>query len=553
VRTEPGHRRDAAARPGPWLTLTVAACIWLAVTVSSLALRPLLPVDELRYLSVAWEMWWRGDFLVPHLNGEPYSDKPPLLFWLIDLIWLVTGVNETAARLVPAMFTLGNAGLVVWLARTLWPARSEIATIAPLILLGSTVYALYGTLVLFDMLLGLFVLLGVGATVKVARTTDWRWWALYSVAVGGGTLAKGPVALLHVLPVALLAPLWTDRMERRSWRRWYASLALAVAAGSAIALAWALSAASAGGPEYAAMILWRQTAGRVAASFAHARPWWFYLAVIPVLLYPWVLVPAIWRGAWSVAPADRGVRVCLTWGGAALAGLMVVSGKQLHYLLPLVPAFALLAGRAVSEVKGAPRMADFVLPAVVPLVLGLGVVMAPALFAEALRTVSDIRVPAWLRDLPPAGGFALVVGAASLALVPRRRSPYVLLAAAGGTALLLVTANTVGYVSIFHLFDLTDASRHLGAHQDQPIAYNKDYEGEFGFLGRLTRPIVPVYEHEMKSWLDQHRGARVVVRHTSPPSYIYGEPVFEQAYRGHRLGIWLAPAGTASGAAGKGG
>ena len=69
--------------------LLVPALLWLAVVVAALFSRTLWPVDETRYASVAWEMWLRGDLLVPHLNGETYSHKPPLLFWLIQLGWSV--------------------------------------------------------------------------------------------------------------------------------------------------------------------------------------------------------------------------------------------------------------------------------------------------------------------------------------------------------------------------------------------------------------------------------------------------------------------------------
>ena len=47
----------------------VLAAMLTAVVVIS---RPILPVDETRYLSVAWEAHQRGDYLVSHLNGEPY-------------------------------------------------------------------------------------------------------------------------------------------------------------------------------------------------------------------------------------------------------------------------------------------------------------------------------------------------------------------------------------------------------------------------------------------------------------------------------------------------
>ncbi|MDP1533672.1 MAG: dolichyl-phosphate-mannose--protein mannosyltransferase, partial [Rubrivivax sp.] len=53
-----------------------------ALTAVVLSTRPLSPIDETRYVGVAWEMWLRGDFLVPFKNGEPYSHKPPLLFWM---------------------------------------------------------------------------------------------------------------------------------------------------------------------------------------------------------------------------------------------------------------------------------------------------------------------------------------------------------------------------------------------------------------------------------------------------------------------------------------
>ena len=57
--------------------------LWIVMVATAIGFRPLLPVDETRYLAVAWEMWRDGNFLVPHLNGETYSHKPPLLFWLM--------------------------------------------------------------------------------------------------------------------------------------------------------------------------------------------------------------------------------------------------------------------------------------------------------------------------------------------------------------------------------------------------------------------------------------------------------------------------------------
>ena len=58
-----------------------------AVALAGVLLRPALPIDETRYLAVAWEMWARGDWLVPTKNFALYTHKPPLLFWTMNLVW----------------------------------------------------------------------------------------------------------------------------------------------------------------------------------------------------------------------------------------------------------------------------------------------------------------------------------------------------------------------------------------------------------------------------------------------------------------------------------
>ena len=88
-----------------------------AVALAGVLLRPALPIDETRYLAVAWEMWARGDWLVPTKNFALYAHKPPLLFWTMNLAWSLTGVSEVAARLVGpgfAVLCLLLTGATVW-------------------------------------------------------------------------------------------------------------------------------------------------------------------------------------------------------------------------------------------------------------------------------------------------------------------------------------------------------------------------------------------------------------------------------------------------------
>ena len=60
--------------------------LFTLTALTLILLRPLMPVDETRYLAAAWEMRTSGSAWVPHLNGALYGHKPPLLFWLINLV-----------------------------------------------------------------------------------------------------------------------------------------------------------------------------------------------------------------------------------------------------------------------------------------------------------------------------------------------------------------------------------------------------------------------------------------------------------------------------------
>lgn len=541
--------------------LTVAL-LWLMVTAAALFSRPLLAVDETRYAAVAWEMWLRGDYLVPHLNGATYSHKPPLLFWLIDAGWLAGGGPSLLwLRLVGPLCAAVDLWLVHRLARRLWPQHDDLALLAPLVLLGTLLWTVYGTLLLFDTLLTACVLLALLGLLGL-RSGRRRGAAMLAVGVGLGVLAKGPVVLLHVLPPALLAGWWDagsasvasgparlagsggdwpGGQARLRGGRWHAWVAAGVCGGALLALLWAVPAALAGGPVYGREIFLGQTTGRMVKSFAHRRPVWWYLPQLFWMLLPWWLWPALWRGARrlrAAAPADPGVRFCLAWAIPAVALFSLVSGKQVHYLIPELPAVALLVARALTtatpagEGSGAlpsgrpqrtgssvlwPALA-LALPGVTLLVAGLAGERLPVALPPDLM-LPPVWAAALLAIVLPAValvGSGLVVGGGGRPAaydVPGGR--------AEGRGAMALAAATVALVAMIHLvalpgvaprYDLTLVSRHLRALEESGVtlAHVGPYSGQFGFLGRLRRPLQEIEAADVAGWLVAHPGGRVV-------------------------------------------
>lgn len=514
----------------PWL---IAA--WFVVTVVALLTRPLLPVDETRYASVAWEMWSRGDFLVPSLNGEPYSHKPPLYFWLVQGGWWLFGVHEWVLRLVAPVVALLVLFASTRLSRQLWPGNDSTARLTPWLVLGSTFFAAFASWVQMDMLLVLMTVLGMTGIALAAREGI-RGWLLTGVALGLGILAKGPVILLHVLPVALLAPLWRPGEQGGSWWRWYAGLLASVVLAALLALAWALPAATSGGEAYRAAILWGQTANRIIGSFAHAHPPWWYLPWLPLLLLPWVLLPWGWS-ALRHAPLrlDPGLRLCLVWLVATLLLMSLVSGKQIKYLLPLVPAMALVLARVWAPMAAQRVMQrPWLLSAA--LLLGGGLLASVPLWANAAP---------WMADIGPQWGTLLVVTAFLLLWLP----PLTVAVYPRLLTLLSVWVVVILHLGIYRTaapaYDLQAVSAFIARAQadGRQVAIGGRYHGQFGFPGRLQRALLEVPAGTVLDWAAQHPGDYLVVI-SRQPLPAYPKAVFTQPYRSGYLALWSGEAVT---------
>jgi 4-amino-4-deoxy-L-arabinose transferase-like glycosyltransferase len=504
-------------------------CSWILLAFLPLVLRPLMPVDETRYTTVAWEMWTRGDLLVPHLNGLPYSDKPPLLFWLMNAGWRVFGVNEWWPRLIPSLFALLNLFLTAILAHRLWPDRPAVSRAAPAVLVGFLLWSVFTSMLMFDMLVACFVLIALLGLHAAWTQGRWLPWLQVGAAMGLGILAKGPVALLPPLLVAVLAPWWGGR---RPPARWWLGIAAAVAVGGAIALAWALPAAQAGGLKYANAILFSQTEERVVNSFAHRRAWWWYLALLPVLLFPYSVWPPLWRAVARLRAADSGTRFCLAWALPALAIFSAISGKQPHYLLPLLPGFALLAARLLDDPALVPRRSHAVPAAAVVLLIATIVTFAPLL-------VRDAEIKVWTERLWPLGGALLGLATLACLLLFDRIFPR-WAAAPSLLSVLLVAGLYAGGSGAFRkAYDIRPVALYLAEAERQglPIAYVGPYHGELHFLGRLERPFETIHAGGERLWLAQHPEGKVVQELDTIP-YGIGAAELTHPYRTEVLAVW---------------
>lgn len=372
-------------------------CWWAAIVailagaVATIPLRHLFEPDETKYAEVAREMVTDGHWIVPHLDGQPYTHKPPVFMWTIALGRLARLPWTAAAVLPPLLALLTLAWLVPRFAAQLGLAKSQ-GVIAFAMLASSPLVAALGLTGRMDMLLCLvhtaslmFLarLVGLGAEHGSNRVSHLAFWAL----VGLGVLIKGPVALALPLTTALAwrllaGPSASLRAVFLGWGPLF---------GLGLVLAWLIPAALSGGREYIQEIVIRQSAGRIAQSFAHKQPLYYHLVTYPVTGLPWSPLVLLGLVRCLRRRAADGATFLAAAVLAVFAFFTIVSGKLIIYLLPLFPAGALLAAETFTrEPRG--RRTALVLGACGLLLFGIAVLLAPSVRDEFVVAPGAVRL-----------------------------------------------------------------------------------------------------------------------------------------------------------------
>jgi 4-amino-4-deoxy-L-arabinose transferase-like glycosyltransferase len=342
----------ALRRALPWLLL-VAAVSW------GLGGYALLDPDEGRNGEVAREMTAGGDFVLPRLDGLPYLDKPVLFFAADALCQRLLGAGETAARLPSLLFALATAALTGWFAGRLFGRRArQVAAVAAL---AAPLPIAFARTVIFDSALTFFVVLALCAfylavEARAAGRGGLGWTALAWTATGLGVLTKGPVAL--AVPLLAAAPYAGFRRASRAvWHPLGAALlALCVAPW-----VWAVSRQV---PEFLHYALFTETWRRVTTPEMNREgPLWFFLPCLLAGALPWsVLALAGWRRSLSPRGADRGLGsprlYLILWIALPLVLFSLSHSKRPQYILPLLPAVAIMAAKVWVDADGAAAEAD---------------------------------------------------------------------------------------------------------------------------------------------------------------------------------------------------
>jgi dolichol-phosphate mannosyltransferase len=329
--------------------LMLAAGLLLFTRLSN----PLQEPQEARYAEIPRQMLAADSWIVPILHGEPYRDKPPLLYWLVMGSYRLFGVHDWAARLVPC-----SAMFLCVLLTYAWGRRvvgHEAALAGAGILCLSARFIFLGRFLTMDAVLCFLVLAALafahlaisrGAElVRGKRLIHGSYWLLSALACGLGLLTKGPVILALVVMPVLLCQLMDRRYVSPRWSNWIVYLAVAVG----IAAPWYI-AMGIRQPDFIAEFFWRHNVERFVVPFDHQEPFWYFIPSLVLGMLPWTLLLPGLVGFLFHPSLRTGIRRPGALGfflAAAIWGLLffsVAGCKRATYILPVMPPLALALG-----------------------------------------------------------------------------------------------------------------------------------------------------------------------------------------------------------------
>ena len=451
TRAPPSPVFTGEGRGGGWLSglrpHALLCLLCLILYMPGLAAIPPLDRDEARFAQATRQMLETGDFVRIRFQGEARNNKPIGIYWLQAAAVAAFSSPESSAiwpyRLPSALAATVAVLLTFGFGARLLASRAAgfIAAVLTASALGVVVEA---HLAKTDAALLAAVVAGQGAlglayiATRTGRPVGWTLPLLLWLAEAAAILLKGPPGPV----VALLTAGCLSIADRDiHWIKGLRPLAgILIMAG--MVAPWLIAVQSATAGHFISDLLAHDLLPKlVGAQELHGAPPGYYLAIGIATFWPGSLfiVPGLIWG-WRQRRAAAG-RFLLAWLGPAWIFFELAPTKLPHYVLPLYPALALLAGGALAEgfakhLAGPARLVDSaigVLWGAVTIALGVTLLILPLWFGGTVSPAAAIAVPVMLalaflllfRDPRPmrAAGLsaalsATFVGPAALAVAP---------------------------------------------------------------------------------------------------------------------------------------
>ncbi|SHF27618.1 4-amino-4-deoxy-L-arabinose transferase [Mariniphaga anaerophila] len=181
--------------------------------------------DAGKYATVSKEVFQNGNFINLTIHGEPYDQKPPLLFWVGALGFSIGGISNFWFKFPVLLLVFLGFYSAYGLGRSLYNRRVGLLT--AFMLAFSLIYTLYSMDIHTDTPLQVFITFALWQLSEFIQTKRNKNWILGFIGIGFAMLSKGPIgAAIPAFAVVGHILLKKDFRFLKDYR-WYAGILLA--------------------------------------------------------------------------------------------------------------------------------------------------------------------------------------------------------------------------------------------------------------------------------------------------------------------------------------
>ncbi len=340
----------------------------LAIGFTGILGHDLWTPDEHRVAAIVLEMAQTGNFVIPHLAGVPFIEKPPLYFAVAAIMLKVMGplIGPVGAiRLTSALFGLGVLLMTFLITRRLWGNKTGVLAVAVLATMEGFVENFHWIVV--DPALAFFVVAFVWCLVEIYFNNRRFWFPLAGFFLAGAFLSKGAIgpALAFIPWLGLMVIWFFEKREQRDLSKGFVTAHLWLLLVFVIMTGlWIVLLYIKGGPRLWNEWFWVNQVGRFTGQAAkgHIKPGQPLYYVLQAIGYglPWTPLFLYWLGTTVIGSAkkkfsnDEGKNLFLwIWGIGSIVLLTIPATKRGLYMLPVLPAFAIMVAVSLIEQKTA--------------------------------------------------------------------------------------------------------------------------------------------------------------------------------------------------------
>lgn len=314
---------------------------------------PETTVDSAKYASVSREIVESGDALHLKIHGEPYLQKPPLLFWLAAISFKLFGISIFTFKLPTFLFTLLGIYSVYRLGSLCFGRKA--GQVSALIYTTSTALMLYNMDVHTDMLLTSNIIFGVWQLAEYLNYGKNRNFILGFIGIGLAMLSKGVIGLaIPVFSIGGYLLLQKDFKTIFSFK-WIPG-ALIILLILLPALMGLYDQFGEGGIKF---FFWSNNVDRIRGYYSDFKHDYFYvLHTFLYLFLPWSVFSIYafvrdWKDWKSNGFSTKGLKNGINYFGFIPFTIIVsISSQQSpHYLLPVIPFVSIITGRYICTIS----------------------------------------------------------------------------------------------------------------------------------------------------------------------------------------------------------